>query len=471
MDTIYRLRSMDALLSKFHELEQQEIYLSSPSRLNDPMEGYKDVFWNGDATLWENLLGHYILSLVWTMTYCLLADNDTFEPPSIATMISEDHLPTDTAKEIYRTARRSFFSDATVSDLPNALVSIGIPLRAYGLRLVLTAVHLRALHVVAAELKQRNLTPAGHLNNLPNITPISDLLKKLNSDLQDATERSDFVESLGFASAYNSDTQSLRFFDQATDSASLARLSKNLFLVQEFPRHYVNDITEQLIHPSWFTACFTATCQNASMWSVYADEHRGAALVFKPKPDSSGRPALTLNMVTGMSYAPSVPEGSPTRTKDLATLYPVTYSTRAPQVDFFKYLGQLPRPQLERQWYTDQSGTVSPLLQRISADDANWREQFWQLFYGTACTKLDDWKHEQEHRIIVPDILGTRMRYPKATFDFSELSGIVFGMKAKTSDKLAIIRIIAQKCKKLDRKDFQFWQMRYLPGKGQLIMT
>ncbi|UQA59988.1 DUF2971 domain-containing protein [Polyangium aurulentum] len=471
MDALYRLRSMDALLSKFHELEQQEIYLSSPSRLNDPMEGYKDVFWDGDSTLWENLLGHYILSLVWATVYCLVADGNTFEPPPIAAMLSDDRLPTDAARDIYRNARRSFFSDATVADLPKALASIGIPLRAYSLRMVLNAVHLRALNLVAAELKQRNMMPAGYLKGLPDGTPITELLNTLSSELQDATERSAFVETLAFQAAHISDTRVLHFFDDAADAASLARLNKKFFLVWDFPRHYVAGISEQLIHPSWFTACFTATCQNASMWSVYADEHRGAALVFKPTPDSRGRPSLTLSMVTGMSSSPKVPEGLPIRGKVQATLYPVIYSNRAPQVDFFKYLGQLPMPQMERQWYTDQSGTISPMLQRIYADEDIWREQFWQLLYDAASTKLEDWKHEQEYRLIVPDPLGLKKGNQKATFDFSELGGIVFGMNAKTHDKLAVMRIVKDKCEKLGRKDLQFWQMRYLPSKGQLVVV
>ncbi len=54
---MYRFRPAYALLDGFHELERQEIHFSTASELNDPMEGYRDVAWQGDA--WRNLFRHY----------------------------------------------------------------------------------------------------------------------------------------------------------------------------------------------------------------------------------------------------------------------------------------------------------------------------------------------------------------------------------------------------------------------------
>jgi hypothetical protein len=63
---LYRFRSTDAVLDAYEELVKQEIYFSSPEELNDPMEGYKDVFWAGDRIVWRNLLRHYLLCLLQT---------------------------------------------------------------------------------------------------------------------------------------------------------------------------------------------------------------------------------------------------------------------------------------------------------------------------------------------------------------------------------------------------------------------
>src|SRR5882724_13531801 len=61
---VYRFRSTSALLGDFRELENQEIYFASPQELNDPMEGFKDIFWRGDEIIWANLLRHYLLCLM-----------------------------------------------------------------------------------------------------------------------------------------------------------------------------------------------------------------------------------------------------------------------------------------------------------------------------------------------------------------------------------------------------------------------
>jgi hypothetical protein len=61
---LYRFRSIRALLDDHHELENQEIYFCSPRELNDPLEGFKDIVWQGDHIVWRNLLRHYVLSLV-----------------------------------------------------------------------------------------------------------------------------------------------------------------------------------------------------------------------------------------------------------------------------------------------------------------------------------------------------------------------------------------------------------------------
>lgn len=43
---LYRFRPLKRLL-QYGELEKQEIYFASPSELNDPMEGFRDLFWRG----------------------------------------------------------------------------------------------------------------------------------------------------------------------------------------------------------------------------------------------------------------------------------------------------------------------------------------------------------------------------------------------------------------------------------------
>jgi hypothetical protein len=50
---LYHFRPVDAVLDQYEELAKQEIYFAPPEKLNDPMEGYKDVFWSGDWIVWR----------------------------------------------------------------------------------------------------------------------------------------------------------------------------------------------------------------------------------------------------------------------------------------------------------------------------------------------------------------------------------------------------------------------------------
>ena len=61
-NTLYRFRSIDALLDKYQELESQTIYFASPDELNDPMEGFRDIVWSGDKIVWTNFFKHYVIA-------------------------------------------------------------------------------------------------------------------------------------------------------------------------------------------------------------------------------------------------------------------------------------------------------------------------------------------------------------------------------------------------------------------------
>jgi hypothetical protein len=47
------------------------------------------------------------------------------------------------------------------------------------------------------------------------------------------------------------------------------------------------------------------------------------------------------------------------------------------------------------------------------------------------------------------------------SYKFSDLSGIVFGAKTATDDKLKIMKIVEEKCRAEKRTDFEFHQAQY----------
>src|ERR1700691_3854345 len=63
MPEFYRFRDVNTLLGDRQELEKQSIFFASPKQLNDPQEGFRDIFWHGDHIIWNNLFRHYLICL------------------------------------------------------------------------------------------------------------------------------------------------------------------------------------------------------------------------------------------------------------------------------------------------------------------------------------------------------------------------------------------------------------------------
>jgi hypothetical protein len=125
---------------------------------------------------------------------------------------------------------------------------------------------------------------------------------------------------------------------------------------------------------------------------------------------------------------------------------------------------------LERTWRTNRVGDRSGVISEIMASDAAWRAAYWRSFYRVATTKLEDWKHEAEFRIVMSDMLGLRQdkASAKVTYDFASLVGIVFGMRTPDNDKVAIIKQVRSMCERAKRTDFAFHQMKYDGANGCL---
>src|ERR1700690_1768336 len=128
MPSFYRFRSLDALLGQRQELERQEIYFAAPDELNDPMEGYKDLIWNGDEIAWANLLRHYLLCLVQTFSAATFLGQDY--KPSLSrgfVFSSVSSLPTEILRGIYQEVRKEFFAREQISELPSLLAACRSP--------------------------------------------------------------------------------------------------------------------------------------------------------------------------------------------------------------------------------------------------------------------------------------------------------------------------------------------------------
>ncbi|HDR2534624.1 TPA: DUF2971 domain-containing protein, partial [Enterobacter roggenkampii] len=145
----YRFRKISSLLGEFQELENNEIYFASPEELNDPMEGYRDIYWEGDFIAWKNLFRHYLLCLEWMCSgYLIGGEKWQFSEKDIPVHLGFDLYPTDKYRSLVSDIINDFFSDSDLLSLINDICKRTTKIRRDELSFYLSRVHFYALKVI-----------------------------------------------------------------------------------------------------------------------------------------------------------------------------------------------------------------------------------------------------------------------------------------------------------------------------------
>jgi hypothetical protein len=144
---LYRFRSLKRLLNE-NELLNQEIFFAGPETLNDPMEGFRDIFWRGDDIVWGNLFRHYVTCLEWA--YSMLSIGGEGEPIGWNEAVFSGG---DTgATEIYHARLeklvRAFVGSEAIQLHVQALAKRTVPIRRDELAAYLQHIHFFALSLI-----------------------------------------------------------------------------------------------------------------------------------------------------------------------------------------------------------------------------------------------------------------------------------------------------------------------------------
>jgi hypothetical protein len=467
-DYVYRFRSTYALLNGFHELENQEIYFASPEELNDPLEGFKDIFWRGDVIVWENLIRHYLLCLMQSVLVAVEhAPDNAAASEDLPILLTEEALQPATI-EIFRSICAKVFTDFELADLPALLAGRESSIRRTELLSLLWLIHYRLLKAVCqvispqqplnsidAYLRTRQEAPL----RLPQSFAALNQMDRKRADAGDITDQmtANVVKTITqaiFIGEYNGMSQHHGKEWNAISST--------------FPEVYVNQL-EKLLYFDWYTACFVAEPSQAAMWGNYGDGHRGVCLKFRTSINTAGKPALPLRQIVGITGS----SGGSNLVYDFrpAELQEVQYRDRYAEIDFFRSLGRLTHPQLAF-WFTGKGGAVSSTGLDLLKETEEWRQEYWDNFHQAITTKLTDWQHEQEYRITLHSDFDLSDRLSrKLPYRLENLQGIIFGMKTPTQDKIDIVRIIEGKCRKEGREKFEFHQAYYSRQTGRIATT
>lgn len=460
---LYRFRSMQRLLGD-KELENQQIYFCAPDKLNDPIEGFKDITWLGDEIVWRNLLRHYTMCLL-NAGILAFTPGDEYAADYIRNWVraTPDEIPDAGSRAMCEAAGASFLAEKAAQLFVKVMSEKSKPIRREELMLYLKLLHPFAMSAVIVELQKRGFRVVALSSTLGLDKARENAIKAIEGTVSlSSSGQSDEAQEVLFSIAVATNRQlDLIGEYQLEDRERVKHFS---FFSRYFSSVYV-DALDTLVHPNWYVACFSADPLNAMMWGTYGDGHRGACLKFRVKKLEPERLTLSIRSVVGES-------GIGSRVDKIWEFRPmefrkVEYEAKYPPIDFFRSLGGIRFVQLIRFWYRE-GQTFSACRDGLGNNNEETRLRYWETFAASSCVKTTDWSLETEYRLInhsmMIDISSDEMRL--LNFEFDDLAGIVFGARMSMEDKLVIMRIVDEKCQKAKRSDFQFQEVRYMPSLG-----
>ena len=459
----HRFRSTNALLDGFHELENQEIYFASPEELNDPMEGYKDIFWYGDEVVWENFMKHYMLCLE-QACFLFVIGGASLDGNNISVFMTEERFPTSQYKELFKEICDTFFNNGSISEYIKYLSTRSTRIRRNELFVYIKSLHFYTLETIFTVYEKHNMIQKREDGDIFRQQSQKMLLnmEALNNINKTKEELSGIEQNIDlFWSDVVHTYVQIQLAARYHESTSNDQKNK-MFIYSDFPEAYIQKV-ETIVYPDWYAACFMTEYSNSSVWGHYGDHHKGVCLSFKAIPENDITFISLLGIHGWGKYGPIFD-------KIKHVFYKIIYDKKYVEVDFFKSLGRLPVPILLKYWYMNEKGSKSICADDVFRSEEQWRGKYWASFYKGITIKLKDWEYENEYRLILYsslfDFSDSKSR--KLKYDFNDLESITFGIKTPIEDKLKIIAIIESKCRKENRSDFKFYQAHYSEQKGSI---
>jgi hypothetical protein len=458
---MYKMRSIDNLLGKNKELENQEIYFADLSKLNDPMEGFLEFHWNGDIIVWKNFFYHYLLCLENIVAQSQLVNDDyIFTENDIQIYMTFDKLPTQKYKDMITNIATSFFSSSTISKYLSFLSNRKTPIYRSELKSHLKGIHLIALMCILNEYKKNGFSNFSGETLLANLK-FDALFNIWDKNRLEIEKDTSFINKLYEVEiSIHSQLSLIQSYNIYTEKRGKIKS----FLLYEFPDSFVDKIDE-LAYPHAYISCFMSSCDNSSLWGYYGDNHRGVCLIFKTE-ERNNKHFLSLTTKMGQSNSGSIIGNANFEFKK------VKYSKNFPTIDFFRSLGRMPMDILYKYWYMNENGETSFFSNHLKTAKSieKWRANYWKKYEKCLTIKLPDWKKENEYRLILEDFMDSHsaINDRKLKYHFNDLEGIIFGYKTTTENKIRIMKIIEEKCKQNNRKKFDFYQAQYIPSSGEM---
>ena len=424
---LYHYRSIDSALS---EISKGTFKFSGVPELNDPIEGYVDIYWQGDEPAWAGLFRNYIIGLYMSITIYRLAGDETQIARNAVPLNINAWGQRPIHDELIYVSEK-FLNTDFVRNIIEQLSSLNLIVSGSQLNLILRLVHEQAFYICGKRMIDTKLIEKDELALVEPKIITAEMIKPLILSFLD--------DQLSLIT--NHAYQILRYTIENADLSILSRDDSNNTqrikwnkIRLNFPELYVRRAKEIVFPPS-YVVCFSTFPNNSVMWGNYACNHKGVCLIYSAKnngndyciPIQAG--LMTTSMGQGINFTNE-------------HVSPVEYTDNKIKRNFFESLGGLTYEWISS-WLVSYNGIKSRFLNVYH--DQNWRETYWNDYLKAYFTKMTVWDYEQEYRLRITGAFFEDSESSKfIPYSRECLTGVIFGINTSLEDKYRILKTIKE---------------------------
>lgn len=277
---IYKFRSTNYMID---EIENEIIYFSPKEDLNDPMEGYIKLYFNGDEIAWKGLFKNYFISF-YNKVYSFLIikmEEESQDNESKGLLIelknnfrridfyNKNFIPLKDNKIIlpYEEYIDKFLNLNVVKSLISNFSTKNMIIDKNELLFFLQLIHFQVVKIVYEKINIKF--------NFENFN--DEVINKLLNSyfLIDVSNKSKLFRE------YNELIKSY-YYKMKLEFQNTKYHEMISMIVIDFPSEYIKQL-EYLIFPNCYISCFSKTYSNSSLWGNYSKNHEGIVLIFDTK--------------------------------------------------------------------------------------------------------------------------------------------------------------------------------------------
>ena len=309
------------------------------------MDGFSNIVFKGDKIVWHNLFKYYVMCLERRCNIYILCkewcEQPFFNLNYMVINNAFDDLYSKMSKKIFDDIYQDFKKDC--SKEIDIIATRETPITKYELYYYLSAIHFIAL----AHINEHYVKNGFSRNYGVDYFEIEKVYK--DSIVS-------FVECWSKYNVYN-EQYMYEKFDEINERCNHIKFAcdmeanknflnlplKYQMTMYDFPNSYIEYLNE-LVYPKYYVSCFLKECNNSSIWTHYADEHRGACLIFKQ-----------FNKTIQLK---------PNNYDAYISFRKINYDAKFEFINFFENIGNLTEFQISN-WYLGENDKKSPIIGKI----------------------------------------------------------------------------------------------------------